>query len=1564
MATKVYFRQALSNNYDIYSQQDNGSNDAKWKKLDGTNATWTLNQLSASPGAASINRTTNTVAGATNGVEIVSGNALHYVSPPLAADVTISGTITCNIWASENNMSANVAINVIIERIDSQGQIQETVVKTTRTTELGTTAAAENFTATPTSTAFNKGDRIRARIFGDDAGTMASGFTFTVALDGPTTGASGDTYIQFNENLTFQTTTPAGSTLYFTNTVSPVATAADDREVWTTAGSSTATATTNTTAGWLANPIQVTATAGGTVVDFWTKPLAAFTLSGPVQFTLAANESPSTLTFAAIGVEISRVDNDGSNATVWGKNHRGINGTGTADYTFWVTGDDLAVSEGQRLRLRVYIDDAGAGPLVTGRTVVFSYNGTAGGSTDSLGIFTDTLNLAPIQRSGQTQAQIKAFGVTNYGQTQADIKATSRGVGQAMAFIQNRVYAQANALITTYVFNANAEDNTLARWTLVQSTPTIQSTVVHDGNYAYKFDGGASEYLFKSWAGEQYQVGRGSFRVDTSFASTPQIFALDGPSVEAILKVDASGNLHVLLGAVDTTIGTISLGTWYNVDWRWFVGATTHQLDIKINGVEVGPVTRSGGSSGTTGYAAFGLLNPIDSTSVVYWDDILISKSSTDYPLIGVVDTFTRSVTDGLGTADSGGDWTLASGTAANGDVNGTEATFQTSASDLVYELKNVLVNNTSKGLGIRYRIKFSATPENSNALFRVRSLAGTSGTISTGRHYTFSLEYDQPNNRFNLGFSNIGTGTSLNATTTFAIDTWFIVEGTFTLTSNNLIRVRGKIYPEGSTPTAYVATTVSIDGFLPGHVFAGTYGLSSATKPLVSLDDLTILDAGWTVSGQAQATISAVGAARKHGQAQADIKATSRGLGQAQADIKATSRVVGQAQARIKQTYPVCYNYSQVVTEDAPISYWRLSETSGTLAVDARGVNDGTYHNEGSIQSVPGLITGDSNTAVDLNASGYVTATNITFTTAYTLEAWVNIDNLTVASGGIVGQWNGSGGAAIYEVANVPDPGFAAIVNGTAIGGGTTFHVFPDTRYYVAFTYDGTNGRIYVNGALIDGPTAMPAPDPTLAPFAIGIFSHLAGTTLDGVVDEAAHYGRALSTEEIVSHYEAGTTGCVGPFGQAQAYIKATRFILGQANADIKATSTNYSTPYGQAQADIKATSRGLGQANADIKQTYPLCSGISYIGENTEDSGTVVDLPVGWAAGDIALLLLGRWNSAAGITLPTGWTNIADFANNGASSRLAYRVLQSGDTTWTVGDSTDNAVMVYRGQDVIDPIGSIASAQGNSTSLNVPALTHESNGWTVVLGFSVADGTLKNKTVTGLTNRLSGDFEAAFYTGADSNVGVPSYAGTTITVSTGAWHVYTIELKAPCIGGYGQAQATIFAAATTRYAHSQAQADIKATRFVLGQAQADIKQTYTDKTGQAQTDIKQVYTDKTGQAQADIKQTSRGLGQAQADIKNTYFGLGQANADIKATSTNYTTPYGQAQADIKATSIGVGQAQAQIKNTYFGLGQAQGAISRTSFITGQCQALIYISQVSHPDSDISVTGWVRVVI
>jgi len=337
-------------------------------RLDGAAGSWVpLTLKLTTPNSSTLTSNISTINGPSNGQEVNAGGGdLEWISEPVSADVTISGTITFNLWGDETSMSANVAINAVVDVIRATDFSIVQIVKTARTVELGTTMAVNNFTATPTSTVVNKGDRIRVRVFADDSAsaTMLSGFSWHFGYNGA--AGTRDSYVEFTETFGVASA-PSGSVFYLKSTNSDVSTASVDKladMVNATMGGSGYV--TNHAGGWMA-PQQITDTSGGTVMDWFTNPLNSFTLGGMAKAVLSFSSAIARTSSAAI--QIARVNNDGSSPSVWGiaftdisTSTDGIGSIGGLDDVvdsdnYWIGGDDLVISNGQRLRFRLFLDD-------------------------------------------------------------------------------------------------------------------------------------------------------------------------------------------------------------------------------------------------------------------------------------------------------------------------------------------------------------------------------------------------------------------------------------------------------------------------------------------------------------------------------------------------------------------------------------------------------------------------------------------------------------------------------------------------------------------------------------------------------------------------------------------------------------------------------------------------------------------------------------------------------------------------------------------------------------------------------------------------------------------------------------------------------------------------------------------------------------------------------------------------------------------------------------------------------------------------------------------------------
>lgn len=362
-----------------------------WKGLGGGDARW----LGAGFGSFSLSQPAGGIATsaqntATGPVSIVHSTS---ISDPITTAFTCSGTVTFNLWGWEQSLTANAGWVCRLMRYRYADDSLTLVVESSFGGELSTSLDVYNWTATPTSTDFAVGDRIVLITgFEDAGGTLASGLTVTLRYFGPTADADGDSWIQLSETVSTSSAEPAGDSFYFTDSDSDLDGGTHAKKAMArTRPGSVQTAVTNTVAG-PTSPIQITKTAGGTTLEWYTPALDYLTLSGRVYVQVQVLGTAASEGNAGLTAEIARVDGDGTNAVVWGKSicrtgsitSYGTNVTQLA-YAM-ISAPDLSIVRGQRLRLRLFIDEDYAQqtvPMVTGKTSTFRYAGAAASDADS-----------------------------------------------------------------------------------------------------------------------------------------------------------------------------------------------------------------------------------------------------------------------------------------------------------------------------------------------------------------------------------------------------------------------------------------------------------------------------------------------------------------------------------------------------------------------------------------------------------------------------------------------------------------------------------------------------------------------------------------------------------------------------------------------------------------------------------------------------------------------------------------------------------------------------------------------------------------------------------------------------------------------------------------------------------------------------------------------------------------------------------------------------------------------------------------------------------------------------
>jgi len=209
----------------------------------------------------------------------------------------------------------------------------------------------------------------------------------------------------------------------------------------------------------------------------------------------------------------------------------------------------------------------------------------------------------------------------------------------------------------------------------------------------------------------------------------------------------------------------------------------------------------------------------------------------------------------------------------------------------------------------------------------------------------------------------------------------------------------------------------------------------------------------------------------------------------------------------------------------DNIVAYWKCDESSGNAA-DSVGSNTLTNTNTATFG------TGKINNGMILNGSNQYFTTGTTSLmqdySGLTMAAWVNTDVLNNYRR-FISKTNSSNYNQFLRMTNGNK--FELAVTAAAergVTGSTT--ISTGVWYYVAGTYDGSVGRLYVNGSL-EGTTSSTSGNTRNESNAVEIGREGSGGEYwDGKVDEIGIWSRALSGSEILELYNGGN-GLQYPF-------------------------------------------------------------------------------------------------------------------------------------------------------------------------------------------------------------------------------------------------------------------------------------------------------------------------------------------------------------------------------------------------------------------------------------------------
>ena len=222
----------------------------------------------------------------------------------------------------------------------------------------------------------------------------------------------------------------------------------------------------------------------------------------------------------------------------------------------------------------------------------------------------------------------------------------------------------------------------------------------------------------------------------------------------------------------------------------------------------------------------------------------------------------------------------------------------------------------------------------------------------------------------------------------------------------------------------------------------------------------------------------------------------------------------------QIAEHYALRYGqrtYQEFVIADGAVAYWKLDESSGTVAKSQVGSYDGTISG-GVTLGQPGAINGYTAMVFD-GSTGKIVAPSLTLPVMTTIEAWVNY----IADGTI---------QPIFTCGSAESPTFYIATNGqvvlydsvpnASVQGNLILSV--GSWHQLVCVLNGSTATFYVNGVLdIERTYARPAVSGGVVQIGYDpAFGGAPNGFYKGVLDEVAIYPTALTLQQIAAHYQA----------------------------------------------------------------------------------------------------------------------------------------------------------------------------------------------------------------------------------------------------------------------------------------------------------------------------------------------------------------------------------------------------------------------------------------------------------
>ncbi len=242
----------------------------------------------------------------------------------------------------------------------------------------------------------------------------------------------------------------------------------------------------------------------------------------------------------------------------------------------------------------------------------------------------------------------------------------------------------------------------------------------------------------------------------------------------------------------------------------------------------------------------------------------------------------------------------------------------------------------------------------------------------------------------------------------------------------------------------------------------------------------------------------------------------------------------------------PAANSYEGAVVALGPLAYWRLNETSGTVAFDDAGGFDSTHVGGVAVgqpgprsPDFPGFEPGNDAVGFDgtTSSSSSPGVSLLNNRTNLTVSGWVN--PIVLAQGGLFGQND------VFEFRFLNSATIELWTPYGSIDYGFGSSISPGQWYFLTAVATSNALMLYVNGQAVATATSTAANGygTSASPFLLsGNTSGNGDPSLNGMIDEVAVFPRALAASEVAALYATAAYGTVTrPFVTRQPVPQTT---------------------------------------------------------------------------------------------------------------------------------------------------------------------------------------------------------------------------------------------------------------------------------------------------------------------------------------------------------------------------------------------------------------------------------------